>query len=89
VEFKQGNHEKPQVRFNANERSIGLILLNYLFHTPMAREIHPATNNNPPIGVIAPMAFMPDNAIKYKLPENRIMPIPKNMADLLTHFELI
>jgi hypothetical protein len=54
----------------------------YRFKRPMARQIQPATNERPPMGVIAPIPFTPVRESRYKLPENRMMPAMSNIPAL-------
>ena len=58
---------------------------------PINKHIHPATNNNPPTGVMIPMPFRPTvlvafNAVKiYRDPENKTMPSMNNHPALNSH----
>ena len=45
------------------------------------RQIHPATKDKPPIGVIAPKVFSPEIESAYKLPENKMIPATSNIPD--------
>ena len=47
----------------------------------------PAIKLSPPNGVIAPNHFIPEIAIIYKLPENKIIPTVNKIADQFNKFE--
>jgi len=63
--------------------------INQRFPTAIAKQTHPKTKDTPPIGVIAPITFIPVKARRYKLPENRRIPMIRSNPDLLSHFESI
>ena len=57
------------------------------FHILTKSKIHPAIKLNPPNGVIAPNALIPVIASKYKLPENKIIPVERRIAGHLNDTE--
>lgn len=67
---------------NPVSKEIGLFYA--FFQTATNSKIQPAIKLKPPSGVIAPSHFIPVIANTYKLPENKMIPALRKIAD---HFK--
>jgi len=90
LDFQDKNHEKAQVCLFEKWETKGELRIqtNQRFNKAIARRIHPATNDIPPMGVMAPIAFISEMERTYKLPENKMMPILTKKPAQRMYFDL-